>query len=214
MNDIYDETPKYLPDKISSVVILLHGYGADGNDLLKPIKESWHSLFPETALFAPNGLIKRPAMGYEWFRLTNINEEEITTGVIETEKTIWALIAAIVKNLSLPHKKIFFLGFSQGTIVALHAGLKYPSLLGGVIGFSGALPDRANIKTSIKQKPPIVLLHGELDPVVPFMASEMASNALKDARVDVALHLEPDLAHAIGPIGFKIATNFLQKHLG
>ncbi len=212
MSDIYNQAVKHLPEKVSSAIILLHGYGADGNDLLAPISQNWASLFPNTALLAPNGLIKRPVFGYEWFRLTNISEQEITTGVIETEKSIWQLLSDTASNLSLDYKKIFLLGFSQGTIVALHAGLKYSQALGGIIGFSGALPDREQIKSNIKQKPPILLAHGELDPVVPCLASEAASRALKESGVDVTLLIEPNLAHAIGPQGFKAATEFLQTH--
>ncbi|MDI9313736.1 MAG: dienelactone hydrolase family protein [Hydrotalea sp.] len=210
---LYDDSAKNLPPKISSAVILLHGYGADGNDLLSPISNAWRDVFPEMAFIAPNGLIKRSVFGYEWFRLTNISEEEITSGVLETENAIWGLVAEVARTLQLPLTKIFLLGFSQGTIVALHAALKHKDLLGGVIGFSGALPDRKNIATSLKQKPPVLLIHGELDPVVPAVASEVSAQALQAAGVAVQLVLEPDLAHAIGPMGFNAATEFLQKHL-
>ena len=213
-NNLYKDSAKYLPKKISSAVILFHGYGADGNDLLSPIGQAWRDIFPETALIAPNGLIKRPVFGYEWFRLTNISEEEITNGVIDTEQVMAGLLADVARQLNLPFSKIFFLGFSQGAIVALHLALKGKELIGGVMGFSGALPDRKDIAQHIKQKPPVLLLHGELDPVVPCLASEAAARALQEAGVETTLVIEPELAHAIGPVGFNTVTEFLEKHLG
>ncbi|MCX8515867.1 MAG: dienelactone hydrolase family protein [Alphaproteobacteria bacterium] len=214
MNNIFHNTNKHLPSSVSSAVILLHGYGSDGNDLLLPFTEAWGESLPHTALIAPNGLIQRPVFGYEWFRLTHTSEEEITNGVSVCESLIMDLLAAVRDELKLTNRRIALLGFSQGAVVALHNGLlvNYEGEdLGGVVAISGALPGRKNLNAQLKHKPPVRMIHGALDPVVPSIASELGAQALAGAGVPVELTIEPNLAHAIGPEGFAVATRFLQQ---
>lgn len=213
MSEIFKNAKKIIAAENEAAIILLHGYGADGEDLLQPFLHHWQNSMPNLSMIAPNAPIARPLMGYEWFSMYAISEDEISRGVLTTRQFMVELLESVMTELSLPVTKIMLLGFSQGTIVALDYALHAKYQLAGVVGFSGALAGRENLAKTIQQKPPILLAHGTADPVVPVLASETAARTLKNLGCSVELVLEQNLPHMIGQSGLNRASLFVKQHL-
>jgi phospholipase/carboxylesterase len=165
---------------------------------------------PDTYFVSPNA----PApcgmggWGYEWFPLVDRNPAVMAAGAMEAAPILDAYIDDLCKRLQLTDAHIALVGFSQGTMMALHTGLRRARNLAGIIGFSGAMVGGTE---SIVSKPPVCLIHGELDDVVPFGAMAIASEALHHVGVPVETHARPGLPHSIDPEGVDIAVKFLRK---
>lgn len=197
------ETPK-------NIVVMLHGYGADGYDLmglappLAPYIESPLFICPH----APN-LVAGMGPGREWFGLTQLQPEELDQGV----KTAAPILRSFLQNLCKTYEKTFeniiLIGFSQGTMMALEVGLRLPSKPKAIIGFSGALAGPDRLKTDQIVHPPVLLIHGSDDPVVPCQASYLAQAALNDENIQCDLHVSDGYPHTIAPDGLVAAAEYL-----
>lgn len=206
--------PEYIPSKnIKNVVILLHGLGSNGDDLLNLAPILAQNL-PNTAFLSPNAPLPTPfsAMGFQWFEYWDRTLGQINDGIHNAAPLLIDYIHAAEDRFGVPLENIVLLGFSQGCMMSLHIGLREIEGLGGVIGFSGVLmaPETLAFE-KVKTLPPVLLVHGLQDNVVPAAASFQAEIVLKSLGADVKYIQRPYLAHSIDEAGIKAATEFCQK---
>lgn len=206
--------PRVEPEegKVEKLVILCHGYGSNGDDLiglvphLKPFIKNAVFVSPN----APDRLMGLPN-GYQWFPLTTLSREERLNGTIAAAPTLHNFINQELERYGLEEKDLVLIGFSQGTMMSLHVGLRRPSAIAGIIGFSGAMALSENWKDEITSKPPVLLIHGDRDDVVPVELMHQAFIALQEIGVDADNHVSPGVTHSIGPDGLHKAVEFLAK---
>lgn len=192
------------------IVVLLHGYGADGSDLIG-LGHHWGQMLPETLFVAPNAPTPCAGnpFGFEWFPLA----VDRIAGRIEGARTAAPIITEFLEDLwaqtGLTAADTFLTGFSQGAMMALHVGTALPQRLRGIVAFSGAFVAADGFPQA--EKPPVALIHGELDQVVDPALSRQAAVELTAAGYDARLHISPSTAHGIAPDGLDFATSFLTQ---
>src|SRR5579862_2287656 len=172
-------TPRHL-------VILLHGLGADGNDLIG-LQEYWGRLLPEAAFVAPNAPFPCDGApyGYQWFSVQNRTPSAVLGGVRAAAPLLDAFIDDELQKRGLEEKDAALLGFSQGTMMALFVGLRRAKSLAGILGYSGRLIAADLLPSELRSRPPVLLVHGTADPLVPFESLAAAETALNAAGVPV-----------------------------
>jgi phospholipase/carboxylesterase len=198
------------------LVIFLHGYGADGNDLIALGRE-WARLLPDAAFVSPHAPEELPGGffgGRQWFALETRSEHEWEEGVRRAQPVLEAFIVAEAARQKLLLGAIALVGFSQGTMVALQTGLRLSEAPAAIVGFSGHLAGAERLAGEIKCKPPVLLLHGADDDVIPVPAIHHARMALAAAGVPVEWHVRPGLGHGIDPQGLMAAGQFLRTAFG
>jgi phospholipase/carboxylesterase len=201
--------------KPKQLVILLHGWGADGPNLID-LGEALSPLLPHAHFVAPNAPYRCEAnpFGYQWFSLMDRQPQHMLDGARGAADVFNAYIDEQLKELSLDDGRLALVGFSQGTMTALHVATRRKNQMAAMVGFSGALIGAEILAKEITTRPPVCLIHGEADDVVPFASMKHASAALKEVGVPVETHARPFLGHSIDMEGLKVAGLFLQKHLG
>lgn len=194
-----------LTGKASELVVLLHGYGADGNDLIGLVPH-WQRLLPGAAFVAPHAPDRVPGApaGFQWFPIARLDPHEMKGGVAMAAPRIGDFLDAELARLGLGPDRLVLAGFSQGAMLALHLGLRRP--VAGIVGFSGLLADPPPAEGS---KPPILLTHGSADEVIPVGAMFAAATMLGAVGLPVQWHLAPGMGHGIDEIGLSLAGNFL-----
>jgi len=206
--------------KPDSIVVLIHGYGANGEDLLS-LGSAWAKQLPNTLFIAPDGpaTSELNPFGNQWFGLGDWSPAEKFTDIQVTRmvKDIQTLTPSfncylddLLKTYELPPEKLALVGFSQGAMVALHLGL-HRSLCAGVIAYSGAFLD--DPKETKIARPPVLLVHGQEDQLLPPFFSQIAETHLKAMHVPVTLSLLPGLEHGIDGRGLGLGGAFLKEHL-
>jgi phospholipase/carboxylesterase len=203
-------TPKQL-------VIFLHGYGADGNDLID-IGRAWQQLLPDAAFVsphAPNPCGQAP-MGREWFPLTMRDPNERWTGVNAAAPVLNAFIDAELKRRNLPDSALALVGFSQGTMMSLHVGLRRAAAPAAIVGYSGMLVvpediDPDQFAGEIRSRPPVLLVHGDQDQLIPVQALMHAAQGLAALEVPVEWHISPGVGHGIDQEGLRQGGEFLVR---
>lgn len=199
-------------DTPRQAIVLLHGYGADGNDLID-LGRYWSEPFPEALFVAPNApqaCAQNPA-GYEWFPLQIDRIAGRLEGVREAAPVIRAFLTDLWAGTGLTARDTTLVGFSQGAMMALHVGTALDEPLRGIVAFSGAFIPPDNYAEHA-EKPPIALVHGDLDGVVDPEMSREAFALLSGAGYDAALHISPGAGHGIAPDGLEFATDFMLAH--
>lgn len=199
-------TPKRL-------VVLLHGLGADGNDLLS-LGHEMQPYLPDTAFIAPNApyACDMSPMGYQWFSLRSWSEDLMLAGAQMAAPILNHFLDEQLERFGLSDEQMAIIGFSQGTMMALHTALRRPNPCAAIIGYSGGLVGEALLEAEIQSRPPVCLIHGDADMVVPFVASQHTETLLKRLNVPVSLHRRPGLAHGIDHQGLHIASETLAEH--
>lgn len=218
--------PRVLPaaGPPDSLVVLLHGYGADGNDLIG-LADPWKRWLPRTAFVSPNAPEPIPGMpfGRQWFGLAGYDPNQMrrdprhtaavykgmATGAVKAAGALDAFLDAELARHKLSPDRMALVGFSQGTMMSLHVGLRRKTGLAGIVGFSGALVGGDALKAEIACRPPVLLIHGDADEMVPVTALFGALEGLKEAEVPVRWHVCPGLGHGIDPEGLQMAGQFL-----
>lgn len=200
--------------KPNALVVLIHGYGSNGDDLISLAPMMQPSL-PGAAFVAPNAPSQMPGMAaaYQWWPIDTFSMTERAAGAQAAAPALDAFITEELKNAGLTSDRLLLIGFSQGTMMALHVGLRRPEAIAGIIGISGMLVAPERLKPEIQSRPPVLLIHGTEDDVVPFRSMDLASTALADVNVPVELHVSPGIGHSIGPDGLNAATRFAQRVL-
>lgn len=198
-----------------SIIVFLHGLGADGADLIS-LADELADLFPDTLFAAPNApfACDMAPMGYQWFSLRDWSEDAMLEGVQQAAPLLNHYLDTLLDQHGLTADKMAIIGFSQGTMIALHTLPRRAEAVAGVVGFSGALVGTHLLPEEALSKPPVCLIHGTADMVVPFGAMAMAEQALEQAHIPVATHARPMLGHGIDGEGIRLAAEFLHSHLG
>ena len=191
------------------LVVFLHGYGADGNDLIE-IGRQWQSWLPDAEFIAPHAPERCPQAptGRQWFPLTFHDPNERWTGAVAARPGLDAFLDTELDRLGLDETKLALVGFSQGTMMALHVGLRRPQPPAAVLGYSGVLvgPEHLGEATG---RPPILLVHGDADQVIPLDALFLSSDELVKAGIPCQWHLSMGVGHGIDGAGLRHGGLFL-----
>jgi phospholipase/carboxylesterase len=197
-----------------SLVVLLHGYGSNGDDLisLAPLVQPQ---LPDAEFVAPNAPSRIPNMAeaYQWWPIRSFSMEERSAGAIAAAPAIDNFLTAELGRLGLSDDRLLLIGFSQGTMMALHVGLRREKAIAGIIGFSGMLVAADRLAAEIRSRPPVLLAHGTADDVVPFGSLAAAERDLKRAGLAVETHVSPGVGHSVGPDGLAAGSAFAQRVL-
>ncbi len=197
----------------NSLVVLLHGIGADAFDLI-PLAKYWALTLKKTkfySLHAPYPCKLTPS-GKQWFDLEDRDQTRILKEIELVKPMIITFLKKKLKNYNLQYKDLILVGFSQGTMVALNLTLTMKEEVKGVLGYSGGVILTKSGKIEIISKPNICLVHGKNDEVVPKKMMETTKIILKDNNIDVDTHLIENLGHSIDQKGLEIGQNFLVKY--
>jgi phospholipase/carboxylesterase len=191
------------------LVVLCHGYGSDGNDLIA-LAPHWQGIVPGAAFASPNAPDRCAGApsGYQWFPLSRIDPQETLKGAEIAAPSLNEFLDAELARLKLTGDKLALVGFSQGTMMALHVGLRRKPQPAAIVGFSGMLVG-GELLPRFEQAPPVLLTHGDEDTVIPAQALFMSANALAALGVPVQWHLAKGLGHGIDPESLTLAGRFL-----
>lgn len=200
--------------KARALVVFLHGLGADGDDLIS-LAPMLAPLLPDTAFASPHAPYPcdMAPMGKQWFSLQDRDPDLLLAGVAGVAPSLNAFLDAELAKHGLTDDRLALVGFSQGTMTALHTALRRPRPCAVVVGFSGALIRPEVLGEEIVSRPPVLLVHGEADPVVPFEAMPMAEEAMQLNGVPVAAYARPGLQHGIDQEGLQLCAAALVQHL-
>lgn len=201
--------------KPAKLVVLLHGVGADGNDLIS-LADSWAPLLPTAEFLSPDG--PQPCdmapFGRQWFSLQNRTAPAMLAGIRATAPILDTFLDQALAERGLTDADLALVGFSQGTMMSLYVGPRRPHRLAGILGYSGALLGADNLPADARSRPPVQLVHGDADPIVPFEAMAHAEAGLVRAGIEVATAARPGLPHGIDPGGLEVGAAFLRSVLG
>ncbi len=194
------------------LVVLLHGWGADGNDLIGLAPALQPALQPArfASPNAPDPCDQRP-MGRQWYSFMDERPEKLKTGYDRAAGLIDAYLDAELERLKLDESRLALVGFSQGAMMAIHVALRRNKPVAGVVGYSGMLIDAENIAAEIKSRPPMLLCHGDADPVVPYASLREAVAGLAKHDVPAQWHTSPGVGHGIDPGALEAGSNFLKN---
>ncbi len=200
------------------VVVFLHGYGANAQDLLglaDPLEEH----MPGTVFVAPDApeqSVGNP-MGFQWFPipwLDGSSEEEAAVSMQNAVVDLNAYLDQVLLDEGLTADRMILFGFSQGTMMSLHIAPRRAEAVAGVVGFSGRLLEPELLQDEVISRPPVLLLHGDQDDMVPPASLPAAAETLQGAGFDVFAHIMKGTAHGIAPDGLSVALAFMRENLG
>lgn len=192
------------------IVLLLHGFGSSGTDMIS-LAPQWQDALPDTLFLAPHAPQRCGMMGpgYQWWGLSGFAPSALAAGAASAAPAIDAFIDRKLTQYGLTEADLALVGFSQGTMMALHIGLRRPRAVAAVVGYSGILTGTAGLVHSDFSKPPVLLVHGTADPVVPIAALHMAESELKRLGVEVTTHISYGVPHSIDPVGLRRGRDFV-----
>lgn len=201
----------------SSMVVFLHGYGADGADLIS-LGETLAPHLPDTVFHAPDAPepCRVNPMGRQWFPIpwidgSSLEEAEASMGRAVAGLSDW--LSTTIAAEGVEDQRVILLGFSQGSMMALHHAPRRVPALGGVVGFSGKLLVPERLAGEAVTRLPVLLVHGDRDDVVPVASLEEAAGALRAASFPVLTHISEGVGHGIAPDGLGMALGFIQEAL-
>ena len=197
------------------LVVLLHGYCADGDDLIG-LAQPWGEAMPKALFVAPNAPARcgQSPFGYEWFAIDfSAMRESAGVGVPLARQVVVEYLDDTWRRTGLGPAETLLTGFSQGAMLALHVGLSLSEPPLGIVSFSGALVPPPGFEDGTLPRPPVCLIHGDLDPVVDPVLTQQAAEALGVLGYPVSLHVSRGLAHGISPDGLDFATDFMLGRL-
>jgi len=197
---------------IEQLVILCHGLGADGNDLIG-LAPYYAQVLPNAKFISPNAPFPcdMAPYGYQWFSLQERSEEAMLAGAQMARPILDAFIDRQMENHGLAEDKLALIGFSQGTMMSLFTAPRREKPVAGVVGYSGRLIGKDLIADEIRCHPPMVMINGDRDELVPAEVQPIAVETLSAAGIEIEGHIRPGLGHSIDEEGIRIAQNFLQK---
>jgi phospholipase/carboxylesterase len=196
------------------LVIVLHGLGADGNDLIG-LAPYWARLLPEAEFLSPNAPFPCDIApyGYQWFSSQDRSPEAVLGGVRAAAPILDAFIDEALEERGLDSRELSLVGFSQGTMMSLFVGLRRAAPIAGIVGFSGRLLAPELLAGELRSRPPILLVHGTEDPLVPYGSLAAAESTLKAAGVPVETLTSVGIGHSIDDQGVRRGGQFLKNVL-
>lgn len=201
-----------------NMVVFVHGYGASGADLFS-LAGVLAPHMPHTVFYSPDAPLPYAgdvSLGRIWFPipwLDGSDEKTAQKAMYEAADDLNHFLDQHLKEEDLADHSLALVGFSQGTMMSLHIGLRRSQAMAGVVGFSGRLLVPELIKNEARVKVPILLIHGDQDPVVPYESMDFSQKVLQDAGYDVKSYTMKGAGHEISPDGLGIALQFLNQHL-
>jgi len=202
------------------LVVFLHGYGADGNDLIE-IGRAWQPLMPNAAFVSPHAPepCAMAGAGRQWFGLTFRDPDERWRGVNSAAPILERFLDAELERRKLPPSALALVGFSQGTMMALHVGLRRAAAPAAIVGYSGMLVTPAEavsdaLAGEIRSRPPVLLVHGDRDDLIPAQALFQSAQGLAALGVPTEWHLSGGIGHGIDGEGLRHGGEFLARRLG
>ncbi len=199
---------------IENAIILLHGYGGDGDDI-SAITLNWKRFLPNTIFLCPNGHESCPInpSGFQWFDLNNDNPNYILEETIKAENKLKFFINEIKSEYKLNNSKICISGFSQGCMMSINLGLISNENFNCIVGFSGKIINKENITKRINSKTKMLLMHGDQDVVVPPNSLLEAKDFLMRNKVDIEIKMIENCGHHISVEASSIALDYIKKNL-
>jgi phospholipase/carboxylesterase len=197
------------------LVVLLHGVGADGSDLIS-LASYWAPLVPDAEFCAPDAPYPcdMAPFGRQWFSLQDRSPAAILAGVRATAPILDAFLDDALAERGLASSQLALVGFSQGTMMSLYVAPRRAAPVAGVVGYSGALVGADALARELRSRPPVLLVHGDADDVVPPSALPLAVSRLEAAGIAVESVLRPGLGHSIDETGLRRGIAFLRRVLG
>jgi phospholipase/carboxylesterase len=200
------------------LVVFLHGYGADGNDLID-IGRAWQQYLPQAAFVSPHAPepCGQAPVGRQWFALTFRDPNERWVGVNKAAPLLHRFLDAELARHQLPPSALALVGFSQGTMMALHVGPRRANAVAAIVGYSGLLvtpPDEAMIDAfaaEIISRPPVLLAHGDQDELIPPQALFQAAQGLASLDIPTEWHISAGIGHGIDAEGLRHGGEFLAR---
>jgi phospholipase/carboxylesterase len=199
-------------------VVLLHGYGADGTDLLG-LADPLAPHMPDTVFVAPDAperCVNNP-FGYQWFPipwLDGSSESAADASRLASAARLDAFLDGVLEQEGITPSQLILFGFSQGTMMSLHVAPRRPEAIAGIVGFSGRLLEPEKLAGEALSKPPVLLVHGDADDIVPISSLREAGDALTRAGFETYAHVMKGTAHGIAPDGLSVALSFMREKLG
>lgn len=204
--------------KAKHLVVFLHGYGADGNDLIG-IGRQWQAWLPDAAFVAPHAPDRctQSPTGRQWFPLTFRDEGERWRGAVAAGPKLDAFLDDELARHGLDDSRLALVGFSQGTMMALHVGLRRRATVAAILGYSGLYVENespsAPPPTDLK-RPPVLLVHGDADQVIPVEALFLSADRLSETGIPCEWHLSVGIGHGIDEAGLRHGGLFLARSFG
>lgn len=203
--------PPFSGSSPKQIVLLLHGYGSDGHDMIA-LAQAWRQSLPHALFLAPHAPQRCDAgSGYQWWGLKALNPQALTAGAALAAPSIHAFLDRKLQQYALGDADVALVGFSQGTMMALHVGLRRSGRVAAIVGYSGMLTASDDLHTEKMAKPPVLLIHGADDPTVPVAALHVAETQLRHLGIEVSSHISTGLGHAIDPDGLRLGREFVEK---
>lgn len=200
-----------------NLVIFLHGYGSNGDDLIS-IGAEWINALPNTSFVSPNAPFPCPGVpyGFQWFPLQYLSQEELWEGSQSASLYLEAFIQSEMERYNIKESQIALVGFSQGTMMSLYIGLKYYTPFAGIIGYSGRLclepnNEEVSLKSLIRNKTPVFLAHGDMDTVVQYSSLSKTEKYLDMMEVPCETYTAAGLGHSIDHEEIKRGLAFLKR---
>lgn len=196
------------PAQAEWLVVFLHGYGSSGSDLMA-FADYWQTSMPTVAFAAPDGPTPTKDGGFQWVGKRPGSDPRLYDDAVAAQPTVDAFIDGELAGLGLDASRLALVGFSQGTLMALHTGLRRAVTPAAILGYVGGLVGREHLADDITSRPPVMLVNGELDELAPVYGMHVALKALTEAGVVAAGQALPGLGHAVNADALVIGGRFL-----
>ena len=197
------------------LILFVHGYGADGNDLIS-LTQYFANVAPDAAFLSPNAPYRCDGSphGYQWYDVWMQDRDERLGAIRSTAAIFDNFIDQQLDRRGLTEKSLVLIGFSQGTMMSIFTAPRREKAVSGIVGYSGRMEAPNLLKDEIKSKPPVVMIHGDSDELLAVSEMETAAAALKECGVEIDTHVRPGLGHGIDEQGIRIGLEFVKNALG
>jgi len=201
-------------EKPKSAVILCHGYGGDGKDI-SILANYWRAHLPNTIFICPDAPEKCAASptGFQWFDLMDQTPEQVLSKSLVAESKLNKLIDEVKDKNNLLANQIVIGGFSQGCMISLQTGIKRKDTIGGILGYSGRIIDTEHLEKNIISRPHIILMHGDIDQIVPVNSLLEAKDFFIKNNYPIETKIFDNCEHRIPTEGSSLGLQFIKKHL-
>jgi phospholipase/carboxylesterase len=215
--NVFLDGPRMAPargGKPDALVVLLHGYGSNGADLIS-LAPYWAKALPGAAFVSPNAIEPAPQApgGFQWFPISQLDPHLMEAGARNAAQSVDRFIDRELERQGLDGARLALVGFSQGTMMALHVGLRRAKAPAAILGYSGVLVGARKLKDEMIAKPPVLLIHGDRDDRIPIPAMFDSAEAIAASGHGAQWHISYGVPHSIGPDGLDLGGAFLSTYL-